>query len=110
MTEGPMERRKEGRKREERGKDRLIDINKILVHIKKIPSVPWGFPSGSETSLVVHCISNVGDTSSIPGLVRSPGEGNGTPLQYSCLEIPWTEEPGGLQSMGPQKSQTRLSP
>ena len=28
------------------------------------------------------------------------GEGNGTPLQYSCLESPWTEEPGGLQSMG----------
>ena len=28
------------------------------------------------------------------------GEGNGIPLQYSCLEIPWMEEPGGLQSMG----------
>ena len=28
------------------------------------------------------------------------GEGNGTPLQYSCLENPWTEKPGGLQSTG----------
>ena len=28
------------------------------------------------------------------------GEGNGTPLQYSCLENPWTEEPGRLQFMG----------
>ena len=28
------------------------------------------------------------------------GEGNGTPLQYSCLENPWTEEPGGLQFTG----------
>ena len=28
------------------------------------------------------------------------GEGNGTPLQYSCLENPWTEEPGRLQSTG----------
>ena len=28
------------------------------------------------------------------------GEGNGTPLQYSCLENPWMEEPGRLQSMG----------
>ena len=28
------------------------------------------------------------------------GEGNGNPLQYSCLENPWTEEPGGLQSVG----------
>ena len=28
-----------------------------------------------------------------------PSEGNGTPLQYSCMENPWTEEPGRLQSM-----------
>ena len=33
-------------------------------------------------------------------LVVMDGEGNGTPLQYSCLENPWTEEPGRLQSMG----------
>ena len=32
----------------------------------------------------------------IPGSGRSPGEGNGNPLQYSCLENPMTEEPGGL--------------
>ena len=32
------------------------------------------------------------------------GEGNGTPLQYSCLEIPWMEEPGRLQSMGSRLS------
>ena len=38
----------------------------------------------------------------------SIGEGNGTPLQYSCLENPWTEEPGRLQSMG-SLSRTRLS-
>ena len=36
-------------------------------------------------------------------------EGNGTPLQYSCLENPWTEEPGRLQSMGVAKSRERLS-
>ena len=46
---------------------------------------------------------NVGDVGSISGLGRSPGEGNGNPLQYSCLEIPWTEEPGGLQSTGSQR-------
>ena len=34
---------------------------------------------------------------------RSLGEGNGNPHQYSCWEISWTEEPGGLQSTGPQK-------
>ena len=31
------------------------------------------------------------------------GEGNGTPLQYSCLENPWAEEPGRLQSTGSQR-------
>ena len=46
---------------------------------------------------------NAGDPGSIPGLGRSPGEGNGIPLQYSCLENPWTEEPGGLQSMRSQR-------
>ena len=46
---------------------------------------------------------------SIPGLERSPGEGNGNPLQYSCLENPmdrfsWTECHGRLQSMRLQES------
>ena len=39
----------------------------------------------------------------IPGSERSSGEGNGNPLQYSCLENSMTEEPGGLQSMGLQR-------
>ena len=43
------------------------------------------------------------DLGSIPGSGRSPGEGNGNPLQYSWLRILWTEEPGGLQSMGSQR-------
>ena len=47
--------------------------------------------------------ANAGDMSLIPGLGRSPGRGNGNPLQYSRWEIPWTEEPGGLQSMGSQR-------
>ena len=46
---------------------------------------------------------NTGDRGSIPGLGGFPGEGNGNPLQYSCLGNPWTEEPGGLQSMGSQR-------
>ena len=40
---------------------------------------------------------NAGDVSSIPESRRTPGVGNGNPLQYSCLEIPRTEDPGGLQ-------------
>ena len=46
---------------------------------------------------------NAGDLGSIPGLGRSPGEGNGSPLQYSCLENSITEEPGRLQFMGLQR-------
>ena len=37
---------------------------------------------------MVESACNAGDPSSIPGLGRSPGEGNGKPLQYSCLENP----------------------
>ena len=47
--------------------------------------------------------ANAGDAGSIPGLGRSPGEGNGNPLQYSCLGISWAEEPVGFQSMGLQR-------
>ena len=65
-----------------------------------------GFPG---SSVVKNLPVSAGDAGSIPGSGRSPGEGNGNPLQYSCLEIPWTEESGGLQSMGSQKSQTQLS-
>ena len=52
---------------------------------------------------------DVGDAGSIPGSGRSPGGGNGNPLQNLACKIPRTEEPGGLQSMGSQKSQTQLS-
>ena len=50
--------------------------------------------------MVNNLPANVGDMGSIPGLGRFPGEGNDNPLQHSCWQIPWTEEPGGLQSMG----------
>ena len=48
-------------------------------------TVIWGFPGGSEVK-VSAC--NAGDLSLIPGSGRSPGEGNGNPLQYSCPENP----------------------
>ena len=44
-----------------------------------------GFPEGSE---VKASACNVGDLGSIPRLGGSPGEGNGNPFQYSCLENP----------------------
>ena len=59
--------------------------------------------------MVNNLPANAGDMDSIPGLGRVPGEGNGNPLWYPCLENPWTEEPGRLQSMGVAKSRTRLS-
>ena len=52
---------------------------------------------------------NAGDLGSIPGSGRSPGQGNGNPLQYSWWKIPWTKEPGGLQFTGLQRVRTRLS-
>ena len=42
----------------------------------------------------------MGDLGSIPVSGRSPGEGNGNPLSILASKIPWTEEPGRLQSMG----------
>ena len=59
------------------------------------------FPGGSEVKASAW---NAGDPGSIPGSGRSPGEGNGYPLQYSfARRIPWREEPGRLQSMGSQR-------
>ena len=43
----------------------------------------WGFAGGSDGK---ESICNAGDLGLIPGLGRSPGDGNGNPLQYSCLE------------------------
>ena len=66
-----------------------------------------GFPGGSE---VKGSACNAGDLGLIPGLGRSPGEGNGTPLQYSCLENPMV---GGdwwaTLVHGVTKSRTRLT-
>ena len=54
--------------------------------------------------MVKNLPASVGDPGSIPGLGRSPGGGNGNPLQYFLPgESLWTEEPGGLQSVGSQK-------
>ena len=65
-----------------------------------------GFPGGSDGKASA---CNAGDPGSIPGSGRSPGEGNGNPLQYSCLENSIDE--GGWQATvhGVAKSRTRLS-
>ena len=64
------------------------------------------FPGGSDSK---EAACNVGDTGSIPGLGRSPGEGHGYPLQYSCLEN--SMDRGAFQAVahGVTKSWTQLS-
>ena len=52
---------------------------------------------------------NVGDLDSIPGLGRSPGEGNGNLLQYSCLDNPMDRGAWWATVHGVAKSRTRLS-
>ena len=53
--------------------------------------------------MVNNLLANTEDGGLTLGLRRSPGEGNGNLFQYFCLGIPWTEWPGGLQSMGSQR-------
>ena len=64
------------------------------------PMHNMSFPGGSDGKASA---CNAGDPGVIPALGRSPGEGNGNPLQDSCWRIPRMEEPGGLQSVGLQK-------
>ena len=59
-----------------------------------------GFPGDSDDK---ESACSAGDQGSIPGLGRYPGKGNGNPLQYSCLNNPMTEEPGGLEPLRPQR-------
>ena len=56
-----------------------------LLHFASVSNERLGFPGGS---VVKNLPANAGDTGLIPGLGRSPGEENGNPLQYSCLEDP----------------------
>ena len=64
------------------------------------------FPGGSDGKVSAY---NAGDLGSIPGLGRSPGEGKGNPLQYSCLENPMNRGSWQATVHGVAKSQTRLS-
>ena len=65
------------------------------------PHIYMGFPGGSDGKEFAY---NKGDPDSIPGLERSPGEGNGYLIQYSGLENSMDKGPGGLQSMKLQRA------
>ena len=63
-----------------------------------------GFPRGSD---VKEYVCNAGDLGSLPGSGRSPGEGNGNPLQYSCLVNPHGQRRlAGYSSWGCKESDT----
>ena len=64
-----------------------------------------GFLGGSDSK---ESACNVGYLGSIPGLGRTPGEGHGDPLQYSCLGNPMEREAWWTIVHGIEKSQTRL--
>ena len=59
--------------------------NKFGFIVRNYSTKPMGFPGGSAGK---ESARDAGDLGSIPGLGRSPGEGNGYPLQYSGLENP----------------------
>ena len=71
-----------------------------------IIKIYMGFPGGASHKESAY---NTGDPGLIPGLGRSPGERNGTPLQYSCLENPMDGEAQQAPVHGVAKSWTRLS-
>ena len=78
----------------------------MLVSEKKQNIITVGFPDGS---VVKSPPANAGDTSLIPGSGRSPGEGNGNPLQYSCLGNPMDSGAWWATVHGISKSWTSLS-
>ena len=73
--------------------------NKLFGHC----NIKWGGSDGKEY------ICNEGDLGLIPGLGRSPGEGHGNPLQYSCLENPMDRGAWWAIVHGVTQSWTRLS-
>ena len=76
--------------------------------IRLVVAKSWGFPGGS---VVKNPLSNGGDTGDkgqIPGSRRLE-DCMATPSSILTWKIPWTEEPGGLESMEWQKSQTQLN-
>ena len=69
-------------------------------------AIGLGFPDGSDSKASVY---NAGDPGSIPGLGRFPGEGNGSPLQYYCLENPMDRGASRATVYGVTQSWIRLS-
>ena len=74
--------------------------------LSKLSAGSLDFPGGSDGKASAY---DAGDPGSIPGSGRSPAEGNGSPLQYSCLENPMDGGAWWATVQGVAKSRTRLS-
>ena len=85
---------------------RLASFDEQHSSISIIWLSPGGFPSGS---VIKESDCYAGDPGLIPGSGSSPGEGNGNPLQYFCLEHPMERGTSQARVHGVKKSQTRLS-
>ena len=79
---------------------------KSLGRLKSIQSLEMGFPGGSVVKNLLANAGDAGGTGLIPGQGRSPGIGNGNPLQYSCLENSMDREVWWATVHGVAKSQT----
>ena len=84
----------------------LVPLSDYLVLDLPLHLLIWGFPGGSDG---IKSASKAGDLSSIPGLGRSPEEGSGNPLQYSCLENSMDREAWRAIVHGVSKSRTGLN-
>jgi len=82
-------------------------ITKTIPKKKKCRKAKW-FSVFHGGSVVKNSPANAGDASLIPGSGRSQGEEMTTHSSILAWEIPWTEEPGGLQSMGSQRVRHHL--
>ena len=83
--------------------------SKGISFIRTLIPPPEASLVGSGKESTCQILEPAGDAGLIPGSGRSPGEGTGNPVQYSCLGNPMDREPGGLQSMWSQESWTQLS-
>ena len=84
-------------------KNRHGENSENQVEVTLLYGTFMGFPDGSDGK---ECTCNQGDLGLTPGLGRSPREGNGYPLQYSCLENPMGREAWWATIHGVTKSQT----
>ena len=79
----------------------MVRVNIDLLGISELKWTGMG-KFNSDDHYIYYCRQESLRRNRVAFIVNN-GEGTDTPLQYSCLEIPWTEEPGRLQSTGSQR-------